>query len=140
MAMNKVCSHNISKNSRWIVLVFAMVFGVFTSAEGVIPQEDIDLYYANMQKKVNLDDDQLEQIKIINKDYGEKFKDLSKEEVSRWKKIRKARSLSKDQKNMIQSLLTDSQYDHYLEFVASEGKKLRQAIKDKRKLANAEEP
>jgi len=116
-----------------------MVFCVFVSSEGIISQEEIDLYYANMQKEADLDGNQIEQIAIINRDYGEKFKELSKEEISRWKKIRKARSFSKDQKKTIQSLLTDSQYDRYLEFVESEGKKLRQAIKDKRKLSSTEE-
>jgi len=139
MMMNKGCSHSISKNSRWVVLIFAMVFCVFVSSEGIISQEEIDLYYANMQKEADLDGNQIEQIAIINRDYGEKFKELSKEEISRWKKIRKARSFSKDQKKTIQSLLTDSQYDRYLEFVESEGKKLRQAIKDKRKLSSTEE-
>lgn len=123
--------------SRWFLLMCTVLFGFSVSASGKISQEDIDQYYANMQKAVNMEADQLTQIQTINKDYGEKFKALSGEEVSRWKKIRKARSLSKDQKKSIQSVLTEDQYSLYLEFVESEGKKLRQSIKDKRSAEKA---
>ena len=123
--------------SRWFLLMCTVLFGFSVSASGKVSQEDIDHYYANMQKAVNMEADQLKQIQTINKDYGEKFKVLSGEEVSRWKKIRKARSLSKDQKKSIQRVLTEDQYSLYLEFVEREGKKLRQSIKDKRSAEKA---
>ncbi|BFM17229.1 hypothetical protein R50073_34120 [Maricurvus nonylphenolicus] len=112
-----------------IKIISLWAIAQWSSAASTVTSEQIDLYYQDMQQAASLTDNQVLEIKTLNKVYGDKFKQLSEEEVSRWKKIRKARSLNKEKQNQIKSLMSGEQFKQYLKYVDSAGKALLKDLK-----------
>lgn len=112
-----------------VVLVSGLAFSAYSQDPGPSNiDERLSLHYLKLQEFTGISDTQKDQLETISKIYSDKYKILAKEDASRWKKIRKARSIQKAQKRLLKDVLNDEQmekYDEFMENVKANLKKSR---------------
>lgn len=100
------------------LLVLSLSLGFSQTDEQALSQEEIAALQSTMKanmESLNLTDEQLPKFEAIAKKYGDQLMKLRDSDASKFSKYRKMKSIKKNRNKEMKELLTEEQYEHYLE-------------------------